>query len=332
MNVNPVLERELRERVRTRAAPVVLTLYLLAVVGLFYLVFRVYVDFSTQVFGMGGGPPVSTGVRATDAARVGRGIFEWILFCALGLVLFIVPGYTSAAIAGERERQTLIPMQLTLLRPRQIATGKVGASVAFVCLLLVATLPVLAVASVFGGVGLGEVLRALAAIIFVSVVLACVTVACSAVVRRVQAATVLAYACTLLLLFGTMMVYGAAQVAIEINRPRGPGPTAQGDRAPGVLTVLNPVLLVGAAIDGPDASAPLDDQSAAGRSGSPFQATRALMRPHTGGNSGPGGPAPMKPTGYEHFLPLSILAMAVLALLSLRLAARRLRVPAEIER
>jgi ABC-type transport system involved in multi-copper enzyme maturation permease subunit len=327
VRVNPVLERELRERVRTRGAPVVLTIFLLLVVALLYLVYRAYGQSAASAFGgspVGLPAPPGAGVQATDAARVGRGIFEWLLFIALALVLFIVPGLTAAAIAGERERQTLVPMQVTLLRPWQIATGKVGASVAYVCLLLVASLPVLAVASIFGGVGLAEVLRALVAIIFVSVVLACVTVACSAVMRRVQGATVLAYTCTLALLFGTLAAYGAAQAVIEINRPRGT--PSRGERAPAVLLALNPVLVTAAAMEGPDLNTPLDSASAAGRSASPFQLTRLLMRPNLV-NNGPG-----TPTGFGYFLPLSVVAMVALALLAIALAARRLRVPAEIQR
>jgi ABC-type transport system involved in multi-copper enzyme maturation permease subunit len=325
-----VLERELRERVRSRGAVVVLTIYLALVVLLFYAVYRGFVASANPNFGgpyAGAPDPAAGGVQATDAARVGRGIFEWLLFAALGLVLFIVPGYTSAAIAGERERQTLIPMQLTLLRPWQIAAGKVGASTAFVGLLLVATLPVLAVASAFGGVDLAAVVRALLAIIVVGLVLASVTVACSAVVRRVQAATVLAYACTLLLLFGTLVAYGAAQVAITLRRP--PGQVSNSERAPAILVALNPVVFTGAAMEGADLNKPLDYNSAAGRSSSPFTLTRVFMRPQLQSNN---GPATAPDTGFGYFLPMSLVAMAALALLSIRLAAGRLRVPAEIER
>ena len=47
------------------------------------------------------------------------------------LVLFFVPGLAAGAIAGERERQTLATLQVTLLRPRSILVGKIAAALAY---------------------------------------------------------------------------------------------------------------------------------------------------------------------------------------------------------
>ena len=96
LRVNPVLERELRERMRTTGAVVLLTLYLALMVGVFLLVYK----------GQSSGSGFTSTIAPTEVARVGRGIFETVLFLMSLLVLFIVPGYTAAAIAGERERQS----------------------------------------------------------------------------------------------------------------------------------------------------------------------------------------------------------------------------------
>src|SRR5205085_1967042 len=74
--------------------------------------------------------------QAQAASSAGRSIYHWLLFVMLALICFIVPGLTAGAIAGERERQTLIPLQITLLSPRSIVFGKLLASLAFVVLLL----------------------------------------------------------------------------------------------------------------------------------------------------------------------------------------------------
>ena len=209
MRVNPVLEREVRERMRGTRSVVVLTVYLVLLIAIFFLVYSALTGSSSG----------SSTVAPTEVARLGRSIFEYVLFFMLLLVVFLVPGFTSAAIAAERERQTLIPMQITLLRPHSIATGKVAASVAYLLLLMVATMPLLAVAYLIGGVGFDDALRGLAAVLFTGVVLAAVTVACSAVARRVQTATVLAYGVTVLLIFGTATAYAALGAATRSRRP-----------------------------------------------------------------------------------------------------------------
>ena len=111
MRVNPVLQRELRERMRGPRAMVMVTAYLGLLVGIFYYVYHAQA---------GGKTGLTVAIAPTEVAQIGRGIFEWVLFFMMLLVLFLVPGLTSGAIAGERERQTLIPMQVTMLKPRSI--------------------------------------------------------------------------------------------------------------------------------------------------------------------------------------------------------------------
>src|SRR5690606_33800664 len=101
---------------------------------------------------------------------------EMVVLFMLLLVLFLVPGFTSGAIAGERERQTLVPMQVTLLRPWQIVLGKVGASFAFLALLVVAAAPFLGVAYLVGGVTVDAVLKGVGVVLFTGLVLAVITV------------------------------------------------------------------------------------------------------------------------------------------------------------
>jgi ABC-type transport system involved in multi-copper enzyme maturation permease subunit len=205
--LNPVLARELKQRMRGRHTWLVLTLYL----GVLAVILRwVYVAASNQGNG-------NFGFNLLASAGVGRAVFQWLLFFILLLVCFIVPGLTSGAISGERERQTLVSLQITLLRPRSIVFGKLLASLAFVVLLVVASLPLLTVPFLVGGVSVYEVVRGLVMVLATAVTLACIGLACSALVRRTQGATVLAYGITLALVLGTLMVYGAQQI------PRQPG-------------------------------------------------------------------------------------------------------------
>ncbi len=212
--LNPVLARELKQRMRGRHVWLVVTLYLVILV----LILRWVYDAASRDSQF---DQFNGGVNLLASAAAGRAIFQWLLFFMLLLVCFIVPGLTAGAISGERERQTLIALQLTLLRPRSIVAGKLLASLAFVVLLIVASLPLLTVPFLVGGVALSEVLKGLVMVLATAVTLACLTLACSALLRRTQAATVVAYGLVLAMVLGTLIVYGAQQVP---RRGVGPRP------------------------------------------------------------------------------------------------------------
>jgi ABC-type transport system involved in multi-copper enzyme maturation permease subunit len=207
--LNPVFARELKQRMRGRHVWLVLTLYL----SVLAIILRwVYVAAARDTF--------NGGIDLLASATAGRAIFQWLLFFMLLLVCFIVPGLTAGAISGERERQTMIALQLTLLRPRSIVAGKLLASLAFVVLLIIASLPLVTVPFLVGGVSLGEVVKGIWMVVATALTLACLTLACSAVLRRTQAATVVAYGLTLGLVLGTLMVYGAQQIPRSTGTPR----------------------------------------------------------------------------------------------------------------
>jgi ABC-type transport system involved in multi-copper enzyme maturation permease subunit len=232
--LNPVLRRELTERMRGWRACVVLTLYLGALALSLYIAYQV---------GRNTNDSPSEIARSFNApAKVGRGIFEYVLFLMLLLVLFLVPGQTSGALAGERERQTLIPLQVTLLRPRSIILGKIGAALAFLTLLVVATMPLLAVCYLIGGVSMTEVLGGVAVVLFVGLVVACVATAISAFTSRVQLATVLCYGFVLFLVAGTL---AARQAAQGIDAARG----VDEANAPSWILLPNPVATLSDIVD-----------------------------------------------------------------------------------
>ncbi len=164
--VNPVLARELKQRMRGRHVWLVVTLYL----AVLAVILRwVYVASSRDEF--------NGGFDLLASATAGRAIFQWLLFFMLLLVCFIVPGLTAGAISGERERQTMVALQLTLLRPRSIVLGKLLASLAFVVLLIIASLPLVTVPFLVGGVSLPEVVKGLWMVLATAVTLACLTLA-----------------------------------------------------------------------------------------------------------------------------------------------------------
>lgn len=199
MRTNPVLSRELKERMRSRRAIVMLIAFLTLLAVILYLTYRAGLLMMDDRFN-----PL-----AGNTASLGRLMFDWLLFFLIMFVAFIAPGVAAGSIVAERERRTLHPLQVTLLTPRNIVLGKLGASMAFVTLLVMATAPLFAVPLVLGGVSPWQVVRGFVVILALEVALASLATLMSAVAKRVQFAIVAAYGLALLLLAGTGVLLGA---------------------------------------------------------------------------------------------------------------------------
>lgn len=344
--LNPVLARELKERMRRRRSGFVLTVYLLLLSGALWLLY------------LGASAAGTDGPGALRLASLGRAAFQTLLFVMLILVCFIVPGLAAGGIAGERERQTLVPLQVTLLRPRSILLGKLAASLAFVVFLVMAALPLIGVSFLLGGVEPGEVVRGVAMVLVVAATVAALALTCSTLMRRVQGATVVSYAVVAFLLGGTFIGFGAELLA-QREGPRG---KAQ------LILALNPLMAT--------ADVVTRTPEADSRIPSPFTPLQMLIderkKPPEGSDSAalwaetvesrvvgaaPVGGDVLVPPGADNFLvrvgedaplvaasyrppflnripmwALSLLGYSVLSLGGLALAARRLATPAEGER
>ena len=341
--LNPVLARELTERMRGPRAMVMLSGYLVVLGLVLVLVYRSKSVAANSRFG---GSPV------IELATAGQGIFEWTLLFTMLLVLFLVPGFTAGSVVGERERQTLMPMQVSLLRPRSIILGKLGASVVFTLLLVLATLPLLTVAYLIGGVTFPEIAKGLAMVMFTAVGVGAISLACSTFMKRVQTATVLSYGLVLLLCGGTLAAFG---VAGELDQSRGSGP----DDRPLILLAPNPVVaLADATTEEPEAFGgefgfgPFDGY---GGGDGPLTGIRELVTPDVSFRFVSDGPGALFASDVlvegDHVigglgadaggqngrgvLPLwaqNVLIVGALAVLSVILSSVRLRTPAKTER
>jgi ABC-2 type transport system permease protein len=198
--VNPVLRRELLERWRGRRAVLVLTLYLGVLGGLLLLLRWLGGRLLLEQMQFGwGGPVLSPG------PMLGRFLLENLLALVLGLVLLVAPGYAAAQLSGERERRTLGLLRITLVRPRSIVLGKLGASSAWIVLLVLVSAPLAATAFVLGGATPGDLVRGLLVVLVTAVAVAAVALGVSSRARRTTGAVVATYALVLLLVVGTLV-------------------------------------------------------------------------------------------------------------------------------
>ncbi len=189
-----VLTKELRTRMRGRRTAVVVTVYLLLLSSLGGLTLYIQLEQFRSGFNPGAAP------------AVGFQLFSTLSLFQLFLVIFIVPGLTGAAIAGERDRQTLDLLLSTQVSALWIVLGKILASLSYVFLLMVAALPLFSLVFLFGGVSPGQVGLVFVISLVSALTLGTIGIFLSVLIRGGPTATVLAYAVTFILLIGTPLL------------------------------------------------------------------------------------------------------------------------------
>ena len=180
LRANPVMIRELRGRMRGARAFVVLTLYLALMGGFSLILYFVFGAVNAQ------NASSATGV-------IGRTLFVGVVAVQLLLIILIAPSFTAGAITGERERQTYDLVRTTLLTTPSFIIGKLESSLAYILLLLLAAIPLQALAFLFGGIGQAELLLAFVILMVTAVAFGAVGIFFSASQVRTLSASVRTY-------------------------------------------------------------------------------------------------------------------------------------------
>lgn len=189
--INPVYAKEMKLRVRSvKFAMTVfffnLILIIIAITG-FEIMFNVrwnaYVDYG-------------------GAARV-----YFIMICLeMLMVIFLLPSFTAGSIAGEREKQTLEILLTTTLKPGKIIMGKLMSSISMVILLVISGMPVLSIVFTVGGIGMGDLVQFLFAILVISFFIGSMGMFSSVILKKTVPATVLSFAEVLFVCGGTVII------------------------------------------------------------------------------------------------------------------------------
>jgi ABC-type transport system involved in multi-copper enzyme maturation permease subunit len=179
---------ELRARMRSPQAYAVLTIYMSVVSGITLLV---YIAASASG---------NSGVN--DSSRVGSALFYIVVGMQTVLVSFVTPWFTAGAISGERENNTYDLLRLTLITPRQIVTSKLLSAFGYTAMLIFATLPLLSLALLLGGVEVNQVLAALSVILAAAFLFSCLGLFVSSRLRTTVSSTILTYSVVLGIVIG----------------------------------------------------------------------------------------------------------------------------------
>ncbi len=120
----------------------------------------------------------------------------------LGLV---VPIRTASSISGEKERQTFDIMMTTSMSPFSIIAGKVMTAVVQGMFFVVASMPVMALSFIIGGMSWAYLFWFLGIALLVSFFSASIGILCSSLCKRSISAVIMSYAFYLLFFLGTAL-------------------------------------------------------------------------------------------------------------------------------
>lgn len=222
-----IIVKELRGRMRGRRAFIVLTLYVLLLAVFGYMLQQIT---EAESAGRSSFGPDAQSTSAT----VGRGIFVGLLLAQTLMVAVLAPAATAGAISGEREHQTLDLLAVTPISSLAIVLGKLLSALAWVFILVVASIPVTALVFVFGGVAPDDVVRGYAVLFATVIGLGSVGLFFSALTRRTGASTGLTFVATIALTIGSYYTFGFLSSTAEF------GPTGLRKPAPEAILYLNP--------------------------------------------------------------------------------------------
>ena len=160
----------------------------------------------------------SYGGQATYAsAAVGRGVFLGLLMLQTLMVAVLAPAATAGAISSEREHQTLELLAVTPISSIAIVLGKLVSALAWVFVLVLASIPVTALVFVFGGVAPDDVVRGYVVLFATAIGLGSVGIFFSALTRRTGASTGLTFVTMLALVIGSIFVFAFLSSTAEIS-------------------------------------------------------------------------------------------------------------------
>jgi ABC-2 type transport system permease protein len=195
---NPVTVKELRGRMRRGRAYVIITIYLIM---MSVLVGLVYLGLASTANNVG---------NSSSAQAVGKVVFGIVVGVEMMMVCFVAPALTAGAISSERERQTYDLLRTTLLPTRSLVLGKLTSALSFLLLLLVVGFPLQALASLFGGVAIEEVLVAFLLLAVSALTFSTIGLLVSSLMKSTLASTVISYVAAIIVVFGEPTLIGIA--------------------------------------------------------------------------------------------------------------------------
>jgi ABC-2 type transport system permease protein len=204
--MNPMIRKELRQRMRERRGWLLPSLYLIVLGAV--VTFAYFMTTNER------------GASGIQGSTVGVVLFLTLAYSQLGLLLLLVPIFSAGSITIEKEQRTLSGLLTSLLTSWQIWWGKFVSSLLFVLLLLVTSLPVLSMAFAFGGIGPWEVFSATLTTVIILASMSAIGLYCSSAFQRSVHATAVTYATVIAISVVTAILF-FVRLAMRESAQRG---------------------------------------------------------------------------------------------------------------
>ena len=200
--MNPMIGKELRQRMRERRGWILPSLYLATLGAVIALAYYTMTANSN---------------RQQQGWQIGVALFFTVAYTQLSLLLLMAPIFSAGALTIEKEQRTLAGLLTTLLRPIQIWWGKFVASLMYVLLLLLAGLPVLSVVFAFGGVGPWEVGIAILTTVVILATVSAMSLYWSSLFRRSVHATAVSYVSVIVMTVVTFIIFSIGMLVHRLS-------------------------------------------------------------------------------------------------------------------
>jgi ABC-2 type transport system permease protein len=205
--VNPIIVKELRSRMRGFRAFATLTAALLFLSAFLFALYRMAQAASTY-----GSTPLSP--------QIGQVMFFGLGMILLVIVAAIAPSVSAGSISSEKEKLTYDMLLATPLHPASILWGKLVAALSYVFLLLFASIPMASLVFMFGGVNIRDLFKVLIVLLVETVMFGVIGLFLSALLERTGRATAAAYLVVLFLVFAPLFFSIMAGVMRQGDPPR----------------------------------------------------------------------------------------------------------------
>ncbi|MEA2573439.1 MAG: type transport system permease protein [Chloroflexia bacterium] len=193
MQINPVIVKELRGRMRGPRAAIVMTIYLVVLTGVTLLFYWMV--------------SATSGFTNPQSSQVGKVIFYVLVIFQMIMVALLTPAFTAGSITSEREQKTFDLLMTTLLPARSVIFGKLGSALSYVVLLIIAIAPLESLAFMFGGVSPEEIVLSQVVMLMSALLFASAGIFWSSVLKSSVASNVLTYGTMLFQLIGIPVLY-----------------------------------------------------------------------------------------------------------------------------
>lgn len=203
--INPVLNKEVKLRFRTFKSTIGIFFYLI-VLGAVALGF---IFMQTQ-FGGGFFRPEQS-----------RTLFMVLSMGQLALIIFMTPALTAGVISGERERQTLNILLSTGQSSISIIFSKLISSIAFLIVMVVASMPLYSIVFLYGGVSPKMVVITFTVYFITMLGIGSIGIMVSTLIRKTIVSIITTYGITLFFMVGIVLVFIFLQGVLWRYNPQG---------------------------------------------------------------------------------------------------------------